>query len=358
MAIIMVDPINVKDALRKIGGDESQYRKLNFSRNPFLYHITEDSLPETVNRISERNEITRNIGDMLQGGISSITILGTKGIGKSQLLFYFFRELKEIETELGMEVALVKSPAEFEDFSNKITTGLPKKIMVFIDNAEKIWDKYKFGFIDLYSRDSIKIIAAWNQFSWNILKKSRLSQLPKTKTIKLGRMDSEHLKEIVVNRISSNRIDNDNSPFSAEAIEKLADSAEGVPYTLLRNAEKCLHKALDENKSSVDLDIVNFVVAARPNKVDLTKRQFEILEELWKMSSSYKRAVTMKELSESLNISRPAAFMQLQNLIEKKVVEKRTEKGINMYYIDPSILDKIETILEQSASKESEKNND
>lgn len=340
---------NLEDA---VTGNTKQYASLNLLKNPFLPNVNISDAQELfVGRPEELNEVTRSIGDLATGQLPTVTILGGKGIGKTHFLFYVYEELKKIQkkTPFG-NVRLIKNLGDFIAFRNEYfhSDNKAKPFYLLIDESENLWEdnQARTDLLTIIGKSGVKIIWAWNKFSWNSsLKKT--TTLPKTKIINLNKLSCEDVFRILRKRILKALIVKNAHPITDEALNLLSEVGNGVPYTAIYTAEKCLHFALNNNKNSINVDVVreffeNYKINVSQEispefevkLSNLTRAEIKVLREIYTYTTSYARkGITTTGLAHKLAITTASASVHLTNLSKKKnILDREVTKGKREVY--------------------------
>lgn len=340
-----------KDRLLQ-GLKESEFGELGLSRNPFIPFIPQEIMGTFVNREEEKKLLIRYLPELIQGFMSLLVLSGSKGIGKTHFLNYFYKQLKEIEKELGHEVKFLENDS-FKDFFNKVSIGeISKPQLILMDDTEKIWERHKQEFVQLIdSNKNVKFICVWNQVKWAQIKNDSFYSSLKPACIKMEKLTKEHLIKIVLIRVAPLLNKSRNNPFSEESLEMLSNLADGVPYSMVYFSEKLLHYALDNNKKEIDGIITNQFIESLKLKqfgfTSLTRAHWRVLKALMTITHSKKRGATSSEIAEELGITRPAAVMHLRELKNQNMVEENTEDKKKYYYIKPMVLGQVELYLSE-----------
>lgn len=340
-----------KDRLLQ-GLKESEFKELGLSRNPFIPFIPQEIMGTFVNREEEKKLIVRYLPELVQGFMPLLVLSGSKGIGKTHFLNYFYKQLKVIEKELGHEVKYLENDS-FKDFFTKVIIGeITKSQLVLIDDTEKIWEKYKQEFVQLIdSNHNVKFICVWNQSKWAQIKNDSFYSSLKPACIKMEKLTNEHLISMVLIRITP-LLTGSKNPFSEESLNILASLAEGVPYSMVYFAEKLLHYALDNDKKEIDKDTtLAFIDSLKLKQIgfaSLTRSQWKVLKSLMTLTNSNKRGATSSEVAEDMGITRPAAIMHLRELKNQNMIEENVENKKKYHYIKPLILGQIELFLSEA----------
>ena len=280
-----------------------------------------------------------------------LVLSGSKGIGKTHFLNYFYKQLKNIEKELGHEVRILETD-NFKDFFSKVFIGeITKPQLVLIDDTEKIWEKYKQDFVQLIdSNHNVKFICVWNQSKWAQIKNDSFYSSLKPVCIKMEKLTNEHLIKIVMIRITP-LLTSSKNPFSEESLNILANLAEGVPYSMVYFSEKLLHYALDKNKKDIDKDTTTSFIETLNLKqfgfTSLTRSHWRVLKSLMTITNSKKRGATSSEVADEMSITRPAVIVHLRELKNQNIIEENVEDKKKYYYIKPMILGQIELYLSE-----------
>jgi len=334
------------------GLKESEFRELGLSRNPFIPFIPKEIRSTFVNRENEKKLLVRYLPELVQGFIPLLIIGGSKGIGKTHFFNYIYDELKEIEKDLGHEVICLDID-NIKDFSNKIKIGeITKPQLVFIDDTEKVWDKYKQEFVELIESHQhiTKFICVWNQSKWSQIKNDNFYASLKPVCIKIEKLSKEHLIKIIKMRINQFIIGK-NQPFTEDSLEVLADYADGIPYSMVYFSEKLLHFALDKNVKVIDKllteEFIKTLQSKKFNFTSITPSQWRVLRALMTITHSKKRGATSSEIADEMTITRPAAIMHLRELKFKNMIEEKIEEKRKYYYIRPMILGQVELYLSE-----------
>lgn len=331
---------------------ESEFEELGLSRNPFIPFIPQEIMGTFVNREEEKKLLVRYLPELIQGFMPLLVLSGSKGIGKTHFLNYFYKQLKEIEKELGHEVRFLEND-NFKDFFTKTSIGeINKPQLVLIDDTEKIWEKYKQEFVQLIdSNRNIKFICVWNHAKWAQIKNDSFYSSLKPVCIKMEKLTQEHLIKIVLIRIAPLLMGRRKNPFSEESLKILANLADGVPYSMVYFSERLLHYALDNNKKEINGDetkefITNFNLK-QFSFTSLTRAHWRVLRALMTITHSKKRGATSSEVATELGITRPAAVMHLRELKNQKMVEESMEDKKKYYFIKPLVLGQVELYLSE-----------
>jgi DNA-binding transcriptional ArsR family regulator/Ni2+-binding GTPase involved in maturation of urease and hydrogenase len=335
---------------------DSDYKKLNLVGNPFLpISINDKEIPELFGRDKELDILARYTVDMLNDQLESIAIIGTKGIGKTHLLLFIFRQLIPFLEKGNYRIFLIRNPEDFLEFRNTEPT-LDRKKFLFIDDCEQIWYKYPEAMKSVFEKKDIKVIACWNQAGWNNLKKTAHT-LPKSTMTVLQKLDTAACSDIILNRLEKNKLDKNRPlPFTKEAIDTIVGISNGVPYTITTLADKCIQAAIGANKEFVDEEISNGVAKETgigfrdlgDKLLSLTKTQNIVLVGLWEMTTSFKRAVLADDLAKFLGMNRSAVVQHLLKLEEIGLLGKQRAGRYVRYYIKPMYLETIERYVEET----------
>jgi len=312
-----------------------------------------------VERNKELDEAIRYIVDMINGELSSLTILGFKGIGKTHFILNLHIILKNIfsrEPDLFKKFDLVflTTLFEFSEFYKSYFSEIKKKdTFLIIDDGDQIWQKYPYELKELYDKKNVVILSTWNSSRWNSLKKKSIA-LPRSKTMILKKISPKGCINIMKSRLQKNIIDKKRWPFTFDAIELLAELCDGNPYTLMNTADKCLNYALEKKLDIIDrhsviatsTDIGLFSRNVRKKLFDLTRSQLTVLKQIWEMTTSYKRGITASEIAKELGITRSAVVQHLRNLGKKQILHVSRVKKEVLYSINPDILEYVEKFIQ------------
>jgi len=327
----------------------SIFEKLSLKKNPFLPYIPDDVLGTFVWR-EEIDEIARYITSLIKNDITAVTIIGTKGIGKTHLLRYIFEQLKGIEKDTGYGIYLIDEN-NFKEFLDEAARRPDEPCMILMDNPERILEKDRDAIVRLHSKppDGIKLIATWNYASWKQLKSSSPVHM-KTARVKMKPLKTKQLEEIIKKRVEAVRIGT--SPFTDNGVKALVGLSYGVPFTLVYFSEKILHFTVKVGEKMIDSELVRkFVKEHGIHKSDierLTPAQKRITNKLWVLSSSERRGVSAVEIAGELSISRSAVVQHLGELGKKHIVGKATSGKKTLYQINPNLLGTLESYFAES----------
>ena len=333
------------------GLKESEFKELGLLRNPFIPFIPQEIMETFVNREEEKKLIIRYLPELIQGFMPLLVLSGSKGIGKTHFLNYFYKQLKDIEKELGHEVRVLEND-NFKDFFSKVLIGeITKPQLVLIDDTEKIWEKYKQEFVQLIdSNHNIKFICVWNQSKWAQIKNDSFYSSLKPVCIKMEKLTKEHLIKMVLIRITP-LLTGSKNPFDEESLNVLTNLADGVPYSMVYFSEKLLHYALDKNKKEINKEItMEFIETLKLKQfsfASLTRSQWRVLKSLITITHSKKRGATSSDIADEMGITRPAAIVHLRELKVQNMIEENIEDKKKYYYIKPVILGQVELYLSE-----------
>jgi len=334
------------------GLKESEFKELGLSRNPFIPFIPKEIMGTFVNREEEKKLLVRYLPELTQGFMPLLVLSGSKGIGKTHFLNYFYKQLKEIEEDLGHEVKFLENE-NFKEFFTKVNMGeINKPQLILMDDTEKIWERHKQDFVQLIdSNPNVKFICVWNQSKWAQIKNDSFYSSLKPACIKMEKLTNEHLIKIVLIRITPLLLRGRINPFNEESLNILSNLSDGVPYSMVYFSEKLLHYALDNNKKEIDELITNNFIDSLKLKQfsfpSLTRAHWRVLKSLMTITHSKKRGATSSEVAEELGITRPAVVMHLRELKNQNVVEESTEDKKKYYYIKPLFLGQVELYLSE-----------
>jgi DNA-binding transcriptional ArsR family regulator len=347
--------IKISDTFKKRllqGLKESEFKELGLSRNPFIPFIPQEIMGTFVNREEEKKLLIRYLPELIQGFMPLLVLSGSKGIGKTHFLNYVFKELKNLEKDVGHEVRFLENDS-FKEFFQKVSIGeINKPQLVLIDDTEKIWENYKQEFVQLIdSNHNVKFICVWNQSKWAQIKNDSFYSSLKPACIKMEKLTNEHLIKIVLIRITPLLLVSGKHPFSDEALKLLANLSDGVPYSMVYFSEKLLHYALDKDKKYIDetltKEFIETLQLRQFSLSSLTRSQWKILKTLVAITNSKKRGATATEIADEMEISRPAVVMHLTELKSHNMIEENIEDKKKYYYIKPIILGQVEMYLSE-----------
>jgi DNA-binding MarR family transcriptional regulator len=338
---------------------DSEYKNLNLTSNPFLpISINDKDIPELIGRESQMDVLVRYTADMLHDRLESVAILGTKGIGKTHILLYLFRDAREFLMKSGYRVYLIRNPTDFKEFFDSEPT-VPDKKFLFIDDCEQIWFRYFDAVRIVFEKSNIKVIATWNQASWNSIKRGTSHIPPKSATVVLEKLDEKACARIIQSRLQKHILDKNKSmPFTDEAITTIASLSNGIPYTVISLADKCVHEAIETKTYSVNSAISDKIaaetgVASREisaKLLDLTMTQRTVLRALWHETNSFRRSLTSQEVANLLSLTRTGALLHLKKLETLNILgRQKAASGREVhYYIKPHYLEAVEKYLEET----------
>ena len=135
-----------------------------------------------VGREEALNDFTRNLSDLANGQLSTLTILGTKGIGKTHFIEFVYEILKDNKTKIGIDkLYYVKGKKGFKDYFLKegiekseiinYTKNNPtKKVLIFFDDIDIIFKRYPEKMINIFEICTDCIIGTWDTYAWGNMK--------------------------------------------------------------------------------------------------------------------------------------------------------------------------------------------
>lgn len=326
-----------------------RYQELNLKQNPFVPLPALDALEELlVDRDDARDQLILGLEDMMQGVLPSVTIIGGKGIGKTHLLISFFKIFQEVtRNDPSIASHLIRTSSDLAIFKNQLIafsgSEPRKKIVLFIDEAEKKWrDHYED--IEALIEAGIKIIWAWNAQSWSNAKGTEIIP-PKTRTILLGKLSEKDCIDIINKRLNYHKLHKDKPHvFDYNATRNLAIFSYGVPYTLINLADRCLQYAMKYSKNKIDASLVmdflkenkiptdNTIHEHAKKKIErISQAELRVLGTIYVMTTSYDRGITITEISNELGLSVPTVYVHAKKLYNDGILERK-KTGKEVFY--------------------------
>ncbi|MBI5046342.1 hypothetical protein HZC07_01275 [Candidatus Micrarchaeota archaeon] len=308
------------------------YAQYNLKKNPF-YHIERDTpdniqknLPRLIGRDQQIADIGRYFADLISEQIGSITILGSGGIGKTHFLLYLFFQIKEamkISSELDkkFEIKLLMGADEFDGFLGGYSPTR-KKLLLFIDEADQCWQRHPNQLRKLYEQPDTLVIGTWKKSNWDSAKKSTLGA-PKSKCFMLTKLTNTDCEEILRDRLFSQLIDKNKSlPFDELAISKLAENCEGIPYSLLSDAERVLQEGISNQKKIIDVSVVETILATKHRDIREVVGTEELLSNalrrtllsVYDYTNSWRRKAGAETIAKELGRKRSAIVISFKKL--------------------------------------------
>ncbi len=314
--------------------------------NPFAPFKAESAVQSLADREQEKLIFADLFIKLTDGEIQHIFIKGKRGMGKTHLLHYLYKEINENHQKLGIPKPLFfEEPNECERWLNNNIKDLKETVYIFLDDAYFI--RLPFFLMDhtnvLYKNKLIKTISCWQE--------SIVADMPQIEPsgitedfdeIKLTPLKENDEIEILKKRIevSCNKEDLDYclSFFDEKFFLELTKISHGNPRLLLKNASNIFNKgaSIDKKKFS-GTDVLEYI---KKHGIKTTRQIEETLDNL---TTSQKRvlyaisaycAVTrsiecaLKDIARTLGITRPAVINTLTPLQESHIVEFRTaERG-------------------------------
>jgi Cdc6-like AAA superfamily ATPase len=346
--------IKITDTFKEkvlFGLKESEFKELGLSRNPFIPFIPNEIMGTFVNREEEKKLLIRYLPELINGFMPLLVLSGSKGIGKTHFLNYIYKELKEIESELGHEVRCLESES-FKEFVAGVTIGqINKPQLVLIDDTEKVWEKYKQEFTQIIEANhNVKFICVWNQSKWGQIKNDNFYSALKPVCIKMEKLTKEHLIKIIMIRMTP-LLTGANYPFDEKSLDLIANLSDGVPFSMVYFSEKLLHYALDNKSKKIDEELtkrfIDTLELKQLNLSYLTRAQLNVLKAMITITNSKKRGATSSEIAEEMKLTRPAAILHLRDLKKQNMIEENIEGIKKYYYIKPMMLGQVELYLSE-----------
>ena len=342
----------IKEEIKK-----NSFNRFGLSDNPFIPWLPKDPIPSFVNRESEIKSFVRYLTSMTEGNLSTITVLGTKGIGKTHFLHTMFFHVKKLEEELGHRVEFMDG-AKFDEYVHgmaSIDGNLAEKTIVFLDGADDVWRNDSETLRRFYYGESqnIKLITAFNPSTWKNTKNVKFQLHLKTAIIYLKGLEKKHLIEMIIKRVSEKMLVKRGGeiPFEKDVLEFFASVSEGIPWTMITLAEKSLQRALDLNANGINMSIAENVVGEMNLRADIIYKlpnpQKRVLVALLNLMSSSKRGISAGEIALSVGVTRPAIVQNLKKLEREKCVTPKRDGRTVFYYLNPIIQRSLENQLRE-----------
>lgn len=336
--------------------DTGRYWRYGLKGFPFSTDIDVD---QTIGRDNELGKISILISDMVQGAIPSITILGYKGVGKSHFLKALFNILEKMYKSNVLEYRpiLITNYEEFEKYhAFAVLNEEDKKFMLLIDDTGTVWNRSNDKLMSLYNNRNIKIISVWHHASWGNAKKHHESPTPRTQTEILDRLTDNDIYRILEFRIKKQMTSHLSKPFTNEALKIISENSNGVPYTALVLAGKCLFLALENNKlKHIDEEVVRECLSKmgmelkdsdRTKIEDLTIKQKIILKKILELSTSGNRELSATDISKNIQYIQRAGIAKHLRMLEKAGILDSKKIGVKrLYQIKPKYMRVCEDVI-------------
>jgi hypothetical protein len=356
----MSDGHQISDFAERIkqGMYNPEYIHLGLGSNPFLPRTPQGNAAACmVGRDELMTEMARTIADALDGGLSTITILGSRGIGKSHFLYAITEGMKALDDEGIIRVHFVKNREELIGLSRAFPRGPSERSFILIDDADKIYaadPKLIEGIYAVALEDPTKFILTWSPNAWANFKNMSPGGV-KSKTLLLQGLRKEDLVEMVKQRIKAALVDKEKTVFDEDVLEGLAIKSRGVPYSMITQCDRLLNYALNKQQNHINRELmIQFLDTKGEQGMDfrdiikhLTKAERKVLRALSDLSSSHKRQINSEELASELKIKRPTAVVYLIGLERRKLlIGERTGKR-KYYAINPALLNDLDSLLDR-----------
>jgi len=321
--------------------DYSRFKERGLKSNPFNIDFSGDPWKVKVGRDEELITGIESLKEMADKNTKMLNILAPHGYGKTTYEILLHSLAIKYNSDLGFEkILFIRNTTEFKqsfvdssftaDSDGEIIKIPPrlftelkmtnKPALLFIDDADIIFQDNPKTFTDVTNLNNVLIVAAWNKSAWERAKHIPDVKFPSVEIIMLNRLSNSQCAEMVQKRISefkmSKRADN---LFSQDVTETLARLANGSPHRIIRLAKRLLSYMLDkgllEIKVSPEFD--EFIASAddisyenlKKKMVSLSETQRKIIEEMKKIVEA-----DATKVGTLVGITRVGAMKQLHEL--------------------------------------------
>ena len=342
----------------------SRYKERGLSSNPFNIDFSGNIWKIKVGRDDELIAGVENLKEMADEKNKMLNILGSHGIGKS----IFINLLKDLavkfNNELNFEkIYFIKNNSEFKEsfVDSKFIEGsggemfkvpapmiselskINKPIIIFIDDADIIFEDYAKVFSDLAHLKNVYLIAAWNISAWERAKHRTDVKFPSAEILMLSKLSESACEEIIKKRIEEFKISKRAEElFSSMVITMIARLANGSPHRVIRLSKRILSFIIDKNLIKIDIGekFNEFLSGVE----DITYEQ--LMKKVEKLNGTQRKIITeMKNIVEAdsktigdlIGLSRVGALKQLKQLEKAGFINSMTKNRKTIYQLREEI---------------------
>ncbi|MEK6862039.1 MAG: hypothetical protein AABY07_08805 [Nanoarchaeota archaeon] len=342
----------------------SRYKERGIASNPFNIDYTGNIWKIKVGRDDELILGVESLREMADKNTKLLNITGTHGIGKTLFSLLLYDLAKKYNSELGFEkIILIKNDVDFkqnfvessfvEGADGEIFKVPPpmfaelrranKPILIFIDDADIIFQYYAKIFMDLTNLQNIYVVSTWNRSAWDRAKHRPDIKLPSAEILILKKMTDKECDEILRKRIQEFKISKRaDELFSKEIIETLSSLANGSPHRIVRLAKRLLIYMMEKNliniKSGTQFD--EFLAGIEDiNYESLMKKLIGLSETQKKIVSEMKNIVEADatKIGLIIGMTRVGAFKQLRELEKLGILTSHEKNRKRIYQLREEI---------------------
>lgn len=336
----------------------ARYKERGVASNPFNIEFGGNIWKIKVGRDDELIEGIENMKEMADKNSKMLNVLGSHGMGKS----LFIRLLRDLAVKFNDElnfdkILLIKNNQEFKAgfVESKFLEGpngeiykvpaplisevskASKPFLIFIDDADIIFQDYPKIFSDLSHLDNLFVIAAWNTSAWERAKQRPDIKFPSPEILMLKKISEKECEEIISKRISQFKIsERADELFSSRVITAVARLARGSPHRVIRLSKRLLSFIIESDILKIDLDETfnEFLGGVEDITYEELMKKMELLNPSQRKIIEEMKTIVegdAKTIGDLVGLTRVGALKQLKQL-EKMGFINSTDKGRKTIY--------------------------
>lgn len=301
----------------------------DFDRDPFS--LSPPKKRDEIQLLRGRDSILSELGEFIGGSpylqeSVHVKIVGPSGSGKSSLLNTLYLLAKN-EIEVIFWDIYYDEPIFQEYNEGQLDPIIHKDFgVVFFDNCYKesraimrIRQRHTFSGL---------ILSSWPPLLGRAIECNRMISLKPLKT--------PEIIDLIKTRL---RYGGNEEALDETAIQKITEFGNGNPWLLLYLMRQVFEEGFSRRQKNIDTDLITKV--ARTNHLigelefDLTSRERDVMLEIMQLIlAEGERGITPRELTKSLNISRPLAWKYLERLKKKNLLSKSYQGRSTVFKLD------------------------
>jgi|GEM_PF-4878991 len=332
------------------------FNSFGLKEDPFTIK-PKDIIESFVNREREMNQFIRVFANLKEKNISTISIVGARGDGKTHFLRYI-KELFEKNLKLiGFEkVVFIKGEMYFklffiQDEEVKLNQEISKEnTLIIFDDLDSIAQYYPKEVSIIFELLEGRFISSWNKSNWDEITSSNKIKFPKLEVIELRPFNFTDCIDILKKRIFESKLNEEvNKIFPDYIIEMLSKLSNGNPNRLMEYAKLYLNFIIDNN--IFEANSKTFKEFTKEIGADFLENVKEEVENLTiKQKIILKIILDNNEISSThlallLGISRIGALQHLNILLHKKLLRKKLKLNKKVYYIPSELIDEVKLLI-------------
>ncbi len=357
--------VNSREHSREHIGYKEWFRKVGWTRNPFVLSVNPDLLVGY-------EEQTRKLMEYIDEGRRLILIKGPTGSGKTTLMRWTENHIKNYKV-----LFLAKPPSSADEFVEIFQNEFPVPwfLRPFIPNIKNIYQIPKFvnkklngkrivilideiheaptevlEWVRVFSdqiNDAVIVLSGLPSFELMLKEKLETLERRITARIDVLSLTKENVHELIQKRIESVG-GKGTYPFTDSVIEKIFERTNGFPRDVLKTCEYLVEKAVSCGRFDITEGMLSEISTEKKNEkynisyeiiYNLSPRQQEIVEILAKGDMTPGQVANALDLSDYKSRQHAVRSVNniLQRLVQEGYVERRRVGKAFVYALMPKI---------------------